>query len=120
MNVTIFHNIRCGKSRGALKVLEDSGLPFAVFEYLKTPLDKDGLKNLSKKLSLAPYQMMRTKEEVFKTEYKHLKPADDNACLDALVAHPILLERPIVVIDDKAFIVRTEEAILALEKLLKK
>lgn len=120
MNITIFHNIRCGKSRGALKVLEDSGLPFTVFEYLKTPLDKNGLLALSKKLNLSPYQMMRTKEDVFKTDYKTLNSADDNTCLDALVAHPILLERPMVVIDEKAFIVRTEEAILALKQMVSK
>lgn len=109
--ITIYHNPRCGKSREALKLVEASGKPFTVVEYLKTPLDKPALNALAAQLALSPLEMMRTKESIFIEQYKG-KSLSDEDYFDAIVAHPILMERAIVSNGDKAVIARPPEKAL--------
>ncbi|MCB9033167.1 MAG: arsenate reductase (glutaredoxin) [Chitinophagales bacterium] len=110
--IQILHNNRCGKSRTALQILEEKSIPFEVIEYLKNPLTEKEIKTLLKKLQLQPIDMMRTKESIFKELFDNTTPSDEQL-IQAMVAHPILIERPIVINGDKAIIARPPE--LALE-----
>lgn len=106
----IYHNPRCGKSRKALSAIEDMGTNCEVVEYLKTAPGLAELKELQKKLGLKPLEFIRTKEDVFKEKYAG-KTMNDDQWLQAIADNPILLERPVVVKGNKAWIVRTEEAL---------
>lgn len=100
MSVTIYHNPRCGKSRDTLALLRDRGLEPAIIEYLSTPPDARRLKQLLKLLGMGPRDLMRKGEPVYK-EKKLADPRFDEAALiAAMVANPILIERPIVVVKD--------------------
>lgn len=109
--VTIYHNPRCSKSRQALQLLRDRGVDPTIIEYLRTPLSKRELKGLLAKLGLAARDVLRRGEK----EYRQLDLADpatsETAILEAIVAHPILLERPIVVHGDRAVIGRPPERV---------
>lgn len=109
--IQILHNNRCGKSRTALQILEDKNIPFEVIEYLKNPLTEKEIKALLKKLQLKPIDMMRTKESIFKELFGNTTP-NDETLIQAMVTHPILIERPIVVNEDKAIIARPPELVL--------
>ncbi|MGN2254815.1 arsenate reductase (glutaredoxin) [Frateuria sp. GZRe12] len=114
MTVRIYHNSRCSKSRGTLELLQARGIEPEVVNYLDTPPGVDELKNLLHLLGMTPRQLLRTGE----AEYKELGLDDpavgDQALLQAMVAHPKLIERPIVVAGGKAAIGRPPEAILAI------
>jgi len=112
MSVVIFHNPRCSKSRQTLQLLQDNGVEPEVVEYLKTPPSKTRLKQILKMLGLKPRQLMRHKE----TEYKEQGLADESLTqeqlIDAMLATPKLIERPIVINGDKAAIGRPPENVL--------
>lgn len=112
--ITIYHNPRCSKSRAAMKILEEKGIEPEVIEYLKTPPDAKTLDGLLTKLGMEPRQLMRKGE----APYKELGLADETkdraALIDAMVATPILIERPIVVKDGKVALGRPPENILAI------
>lgn len=112
-HIRIYHNPRCGKSRGACSLLAEKGIEPEVIEYLKTPLDKEALRALLVKLGMKPAELIRRGEAVFKEHYAD-KTLDDEAWLDAMVAHPILIERPIVVRGDKAVVARPPEKLESL------
>lgn len=112
MNVKIYHNRRCSKSREALKLLKEKGLNPDIREYLKVPLSKSELKEILSLLGLAPKQITRCKEKDFKELKINLE--DDEAVIAALANHPKLIERPIVVVDQKAVLGRPPENILEL------
>ncbi|SDC48927.1 arsenate reductase [Pseudomonas guariconensis] len=111
-DLTLYHNPRCSKSRGALELLEARGLAPTIVRYLDTPPDAVTLKTLLGKLGIAPRQLLRTGEE----EYKALDLANpalgDAQLIDAMVQHPKLIERPILVAGDKAVIGRPPEKVL--------
>ena len=111
---TIFHNPRCSKSRQALGLLQEQGIEPEVVEYLKTPLSTQTLQNLCQKLGVNVVDMMRTKEREFKELGLGDRGVTDNELLQAMTQNPILLERPIVVCDDKAVIGRPPENVLEL------
>ncbi len=92
MNATIYHNPRCSKSRAALSLLTDAGATVTVVEYLKTPPSRDALAALFARGNLTPRDALRANEPAAGS----LKTASDDAILDAMAAHPILIERPIV------------------------
>lgn len=97
----IFHNPRCGKSRQTLARLTDAGITPTVVEYLHAPPTKKRLREILTLLGLTdPRALMRTKEPVY-AELGLARVRDPDALLDAMVAHPILIERPIVVKDGK-------------------
>ncbi|HEX23225.1 MAG TPA: arsenate reductase (glutaredoxin) [Chromatiales bacterium] len=112
MTTTIYHNPRCSKSRQTLQLLEERGIQPTVVKYLETPPDEATLKALLDMLGLEPRQLMRQKE----TEYKELgldNPGlDRDALIRAMVEHPKLIERPIVVKDGKAALGRPPEDVL--------
>lgn len=112
MSVVIYHNPRCSKSRETLQLLESRGIEPAVVEYLKEPPSKSSLKQLLKMLGMEPRQLMRRNE----AEYEALG-LDDPALtrdqlVEAMVSHPRLIERPIVVNGGRAAIGRPPEQVL--------
>jgi arsenate reductase len=112
MPVTIYHNPRCSKSREALSLLRDHGVEPEVVEYLKDPPSAAILSDLLTRLGLEPRALMRRKEP----EYAELGLDDPSlsrgALIAAMVAHPRLIERPIVVKDGRAALGRPPEAVL--------
>ncbi|MGY2378591.1 arsenate reductase (glutaredoxin) [Pseudomonas sp. SDO524_S393] len=111
-DLTLYHNPRCSKSRGALELLEARGLAPTVVRYLETPLDAAQLKALLGKLGISARQLLRTGED----EYKTLGLADTNLSdaqlIAAIAEHPKLMERPILATADKAIIGRPPENVL--------
>ncbi len=114
MTVTIYHNPRCSKSRQTLALLQDRGIEPRIVEYLKEPPDAATLDRLLTALALAPRALMRRKE----APYKELNLADKGLARDALiaamVANPILIERPIVTKGERAALGRPPEAVLGI------
>ena len=106
----IYHNNRCGKSRCALQLLEASGKTFETIEYLKKPLTEAELRDLLALLGKKPLDIIRQKEAVFQENYKG-KSFSDAEWIDIIAAHPILLERPIVVQNDKAWVARDADSL---------
>ncbi len=110
--LTFYHNPRCSKSRAALELLEGRGLSPTIVRYLETPPTAAELESLAKKLDIAPRQLLRTGED----EYKQLNLADaglsDDQLIDAMAAHPRLIERPILIAGDRAAVGRPPEKVL--------
>ena len=115
MSIKIYHNPRCSKSRNTLVLLEEHGVEAEVVKYLDTPPSKEELKELLKMLGMSPRELMRTKEELYK-ELGLKDVTDEEALIEAMVANPKLIERPIVVKDGKAAIGRPIENIVELLK----
>jgi len=115
MTITIYHNNRCSKSRDTLALLRQRGIEPGIVAYLDTPPDATTLRSLLKKLGLADARALMRKGEA---EYKDLHLADpalsQDALIAAMVAHPKLIERPIVVNGDKAAIGRPPENVLGI------
>lgn len=113
-DLTLYHNPRCSKSRGALELLEARGLAPTVVRYLETPLSAGELQTLLSKLGIGARQLLRTGED----EYKTLSLADSSLSeaqlIAAMAAHPKLIERPILVAGNKAVIGRPPEKVLEL------
>ncbi len=111
-DLTLYHNPRCSKSRGALELLEARGLAPTIVRYLETPPDAATLEQLLAKLGIGARQLLRTGED----EYKALDLANptlsDTQLIKAMVEHPKLIERPILVAGDKAVVGRPPEKIL--------
>lgn len=109
--ITIYHNNRCGKSRSALSILQEKNIPFQVVEYLKDVPSIDELKTIIRKLQLKPHDLIRTKEAVYIEKYKG-KSLTDEQWIQAMHEHPILIERPIVIHNNKAVVARPPERVL--------
>lgn len=114
MSITIYHNPRCSKSRQTLQLLKDKGVEPEVFEYLKTPPTKPELEAVINKLDIAPRDLFRKKEAEYKETGANDESLTDDQLLDILVATPKLIERPIVINQDKAAIGRPPENVLAI------
>lgn len=112
MTVTIYHNPRCSKSRTTLGLLEEQGVEPEIVKYLETPPDAATLKKLLAMLDLSPRDILRKKEK----EYQELGLADeglsDDELIRAIVEHPRLMERPIVVKEGRAALGRPPESVL--------
>lgn len=108
--ITVYHNPRCSKSRLALKYLEDKNQSYEVVEYLKNPLTKQQLSDLLSLLSIQPIELVRKNEKIWKEEYKG-KELNDEQLIEAMIENPKLIERPIVVANNKATIARPTEKI---------
>lgn len=107
---TVLHNSRCGKSREAIKVLEESGKEFKIREYLKETLSKDELKEVLKKLNLNPIDIVRTNEEEWKVNFKGKEMSDDDI-LNAMIEFPKLIQRPIVTDEKSGVVGRPKELV---------
>lgn len=112
-DVTIYHNPRCGKSRATLALLQEHGIEPRIVEYLKTPPSASELKRLVDYLQIEPEQLVRKGEDIYKTELAG-KTLTDAQWIDAMVKHPILIERPIVVVGKRAVLGRPPENVLSL------
>jgi arsenate reductase (glutaredoxin) len=112
MNVTIYHNPRCSKSRQTLALLEERGLKPTVIEYLKTPPDYATLVALLDRLRISARELVRSNEAEFHELGLDARQLDDEALLKAMAQHPRLIQRPIVVAGDRARIGRPPEAVL--------
>jgi arsenate reductase (glutaredoxin) len=111
--LTIFHNPKCSKSRETLALLRHRGLAPRIVEYLKTPPDADELARIVKQLGIAPEALVRKGEDVYKSKYAG-RTLSDAEWIAAMVADPVLIERPIVVANGKAAIGRPPERVLEL------
>lgn len=110
--VTIYHNPRCTKSRLTLQLLEERGEKVSVVLYLDTPPNKKTLKELIAKLGISARELLRKGEAVYKDNNLSDRDLSDAKLIDAMVAHPILIERPIVVKGKRAAIGRPPENVL--------
>jgi arsenate reductase len=112
MSVTIYHNPDCGTSRNTLAMIRNAGIEPEIIEYLKSPPDRDALKNLIERAGLTVRTALREKG----TPYDELGLADttlsDEQLLDAMLAHPILINRPIVVTPLGVRLCRPSEIVL--------
>ncbi|MEN2505641.1 arsenate reductase (glutaredoxin) [Stutzerimonas stutzeri] len=110
--LTLYHNPRCSKSRGALELLAQRGLTPKVINYLETPPSAEELQRIIARLGIPARQLLRSGEE----EYKTLGLADpslsDRQLIEAMVAHPKLIERPILIAGEAAVIGRPPEKVL--------
>jgi arsenate reductase len=111
---TIYHNPRCSKSRAALQLLQASALEPTVIYYLDNPPTADELRHLLSQLGMRPAELLRRGESVYKS--LNLKDCldDDDALIEAMVSNPILIERPVVIVDDQAVIGRPTERVVEL------
>lgn len=109
--ITIYHNPRCRKSREGLLILENSGKNFKIIKYLENLLSKEELEEILIKLEIEPIDLVRKSEKIWKEQFKGKELSKDDI-VDAMVNHPKLIERPIVINNEKAIIGRPSSKIL--------
>lgn len=112
MTVTIWHNPRCSKSRATLAVLEEAGVAPEVLKYLDVSPSEDELRAALEMLRMGPADLIRSGEAVYKE--LGLKGTDDDTLIKAMVANPILIERPVVFANGKAAVGRPPESVLTI------
>ena len=112
MPVSIYHNPRCSKSRETLKLLEEKGVEPEIVKYLDTPPDHATLERILEMLGLEPRDLMRKKEKEYKDNGLDNPELTREQLIDAMVTHPRLIERPIVIKDGKAALGRPPESVL--------
>lgn len=110
--VIIYHNPRCSQSRQSLALLEDKGFHPEVIEYLTTPPSVAELKRIIKLLNIKPRELMRTKEKEYTLLNLDEPSLSDAELIQAMHDNPILIQRPIVIVDERACIGRPPENIL--------
>ncbi len=104
----VYHNNRCSKSRQCLALIPKDGVE--IIDYIKNPLTKEELTALINKIGIAPLELVRKGEAIWKENYKG-KDLSDREIIDAMVANPKLIERPIVETEDKAVVCRPPELV---------
>lgn len=107
MKATIWHNSNCGTSRKTLEILRESGADLTVVDYLKTPPSRAELKRVYARAGLSPSEGLRRKEE----SAAGLADKGEDAVLDAMVANPILIERPVVETDKGVRLCRPQDRV---------
>ena len=112
MKVKIYHNPRCSKSRQTLEILNKKKLDIDIIEYLKSPLDSNEIFNILKKLNYTARDLLRRGEDIYKNKNLSDESLTDDFLIDMMSKNPILIERPIVVFNDKAVIGRPPEKVL--------
>lgn len=112
MSITIYHNPRCSKSRATLQLLQEKGIESTIIEYLKTPPSADELEEILNKLGMEPRDLMRKGEDAYREAGLDNPALDRKALIAAMVEHPILIERPIVLSKGKAAIGRPPVRVL--------
>jgi arsenate reductase (glutaredoxin) len=107
-SIQVYHNPRCSKSRMALEYLRSKSIKFETVLYLEKKLSESELKSILNKLNISPLELLRKGEEIYKTEIKN-KSLSDDELIKMMIKHPNLIERPIVIIGNKAVIARPAE-----------
>ncbi len=106
--VTLLHNPRCSKSRAALALLQQRGVSLRVVEYLQTQWTVEALQDVLRKLGVEAEALVRRSEDVFKSTYAGRKLTEAQ-WIEAMIQHPVLIERPIVINGNRAVIARPPE-----------
>lgn len=112
MPIEIYHNPRCSKSRQTLELLREKGIEPEIHEYLKVPPNKATLERLLEMLGLEPRDLMRKKENEYKEAGLDNPDLTRDQLVQAMIDHPRLIERPIVISGDKAALGRPPESVL--------
>jgi arsenate reductase len=110
--VTIYHNPQCGTSRNTLALIRNAGIEPQVIEYLKTPPTREKLRELVAQMAVPVREVIRQKEASYKELGLDDPAVGDDALIDAMLAHPILINRPIVVTSIATRLCRPSEAVL--------
>ena len=113
MNIKIYHNPRCTKSRQTLALLKKETTDFKIIEYLKNPLSFDEIKEIIEKLAIKPIDLVRKNEQIWKDNYKG-KEMTDVEIIKVIEGNPKIIERPIVINERKGIIGRPPEKVLSL------
>ncbi len=113
--ITIYHNPKCSKSRAGLAYLKEKGLEYTVVEYIRNPISREVLKDILMKMNAGPKELIRTQEDVYKSDFEG-KQFNDDEWIDILLEYPRLIKRPILVKGYRAAIAQTPTEI---EKFLK-
>lgn len=109
-NIQVYHNPRCSKSRMAIDYLKAKSIEFDIVLYLEQKPSASELKSVLNKLKLAPSELLRKGEDVYKTQVKN-KDLTDDELIQLMINYPNLIERPIIINGDKAIIARPTELI---------
>ena len=109
--LTIYHNPRCRKSREGLQILENSKQDFEVIKYLENIPSEKELKEIIKLLGISPIQLVRKNEKIWKENYKDNELTDDKL-IQVMIENPKLIERPIIINNNKAIVGRPPSSIL--------
>jgi arsenate reductase len=112
MAIKIYHNPQCSKSRATLQLLQDQGIEAEIIEYLKTPPSRDELIQVLDALNMEPRDLMRKNEQAYKDAGLDNPALSRDELIQAMLDHPRLIERPIVVNHGKAAIGRPPEQVL--------
>ena len=112
MSIIIYHNPKCSKSRQTLDLLLQKGIKPIIIKYLETPPSAEKIQEILNKLNYEPRDLMRKKEKIYNEKELSNKSLSDNALIQSMVKHPILIERPIVLANEKATIGRPPEQVL--------
>ena len=108
--IVVWHNPRCSKSRNGVKYLDEKGVEYEVRRYLDEPPTVEELREVLKKLGMSPRELMRTKEKIYR-ELGLKEVEDEEKLIEAMAENPRLIERPIVIREDKAVVARPETKI---------
>ena len=108
--ITVYHNPRCSKSRESITFIEAKDQAYKIIKYLDDAPTKDELKEILTKLKYKPIELVRVKESLWQENFSHLTLTDEEV-IDAMLAHPILIERPIVINGSRAVVARPTEKI---------
>ncbi len=108
---TIYHNPRCRKSRETLEILEQKNEDITIIKYLETPPNKEELSEIINLLGILPIDLVRRNETIWKENFKG-KDMTDDEIIKALADHPKLIERPIVIKNNKAIIGRPPQKVI--------
>ncbi|MCA1653869.1 MAG: arsenate reductase (glutaredoxin) [Sphingomonadales bacterium] len=111
MKATIYHNPLCGTSRKTLAILEDEGADVRIVDYLKAPPSRDELQRIYARAGISPREGLRAKEPLVAELALLDEGISDDVILDAMVAHPILIERPLVETDKGAALCRPQDRV---------
>ena len=111
MNVTIYHNPLCGTSRKTLEIIRETGFEPNVVEYLKAPPTREELRQMYKRAGISPREGLRAKEPIASEMGLTRPDVTDDEILDAMLKHPILINRPLVVTDKGVRLCRPQDLV---------
>ncbi len=110
-DLTIYQKPTCSTCRDAVRIVKESGTPFTAINYYEHPFTKAQLKTVLKKANLAPRDILRTKEDIYKKLELGKKTLSDDALIELMLQHPDLIQRPLVVKGENAMLARPAETV---------